>query len=97
MNNFASLGIFMHRSNKITAHVKKNNSLPGFCSIIFNASIAAEASMGGNDAEKQYPAPESLCKKEEFAKRTRVTLGLLSCAMICSRGQDIAPFLTGNS
>jgi len=31
--------------------------------MIFNPSIAAEANMGGSDAEKQYPAPESLCKK----------------------------------
>lgn len=31
--------------------------------MIFNPSIAAEANMGGNDAEKQYPAPESLCNK----------------------------------
>ena len=29
--------------------------------MIFNPSIAAEANMGGNDAEKQYPAPDSLC------------------------------------
>ena len=94
MNYFASLGIFMRRSNKITAHVKKkkNNSLPGFCSIIFNASIAAEASMGGNDAEKQYPAPESLCKKDEFAKRTRVTLGLLSCAHDLPQEGGYCPF-----
>ena len=31
--------------------------------MMFNPSIAAEANMGGSDAEKQYPAPESLCKK----------------------------------
>ena len=24
--------------------------------------------MGGNDAEKQYPAPESLCKKKNLPK-----------------------------
>ena len=65
---FASLGIFKCqgcRGNRITADVKKK-FLPGFCSIIFNASIAADASIGGNDAEKQYPAPESLCKRENL-------------------------------
>ena len=65
---FASLGIFKHqgcRGNRITADVKKK-FLPGFCSIIFNASIAADASIGGNDAEKQYPAPESLCKRKNL-------------------------------
>ena len=36
--------------------------------MIFNPSIAAEANMGGSDAEKQYPAPESLCKKHTNKK-----------------------------
>ena len=65
---FASLKIFKRqgcRGNRITADVKKK-FLPGFCSIIFNASIAADASIGGNDAEKQYPAPESLCKRKNL-------------------------------
>ena len=53
---------------EITESTKLTKFLPGFCSIIFNASIAADASIGGNDAEKQYPAPESLCKRENLTK-----------------------------
>ena len=51
---------------EVTESTKLTKFLPGFCSIIFNASIAADASIGGNDAEKQYPAPESLCKRENL-------------------------------
>ena len=50
----------------VTESTKLTKFLPGFCSIIFNASIAADASIGGNDAEKQYPAPESLCKRKNL-------------------------------
>ena len=50
----------------VTESTKLTKFLPGFCSIIFNASIAADGSIGGNDAEKQYPAPESLCKRENL-------------------------------
>lgn len=33
--------------------------IPGFSSMMLRASIAAAAKRGGNEAEKQYPWPES--------------------------------------
>lgn len=40
-------------TNELQCTITINSELPGFCSIIFNASIAADANIGGNDAEKQ--------------------------------------------
>ena len=40
-------------TNGLQCRVTTVSELPGFCSIIFSASIAADANIGGNDAEKQ--------------------------------------------
>ena len=40
-------------TNGLQCRITIVSELPGFCSIIFNASIAADANIGGNDAEKQ--------------------------------------------
>lgn len=51
------------REKKEKKHAKQ--SIPGSSSMMLRASMAAAASMGGKDAEKQYPWPDRRYKTQE--------------------------------
>jgi hypothetical protein len=56
----------MNSDKGIMRNIGKNE--PGCLSMTFKASVPADARRGGNEAEKQYPAPDSRCNTNNLLK-----------------------------